>query len=94
MLVRDDPTAVLLPEPEGEAQTIVRVALVFLGGPAAKQSVRERDVVAGGDVERDDLERRSSSLPFEERRPGFAVRLDARTPSLGGGTSNITMSAA
>src|SRR4029450_8144924 len=85
MLVRDDPTAVLLPEPEREAQTIVRIALVLFGGPATKESVRERDVVAGGDVERDDLECRPSSLPFEERRPGRTVGLDAPHAFVGRG---------
>ena len=83
--MRDDPTAVLLPEPEGEAQTIVRIALVFLGSPAAEQSVRERDVVTGDDLERDDLERGSSALPLEERRPGFAVGLDSPHAVVGWG---------
>jgi len=56
MLVRNDPPAALLAQPDGESKTVVRILLELFVGPAAEEGMRERDIVASGDVERDDLE--------------------------------------
>src|SRR3712207_4592673 len=40
----------------------------------------ERDVLAGGDGELDDLEHAAGSLPLEERRPGLPVGVEAPDP--------------
>jgi hypothetical protein len=51
-----DPTTAFLAQPDGQAQAVVRVSVELLLGSAAQQCVREGDIVARRDVERDDLE--------------------------------------
>jgi hypothetical protein len=62
---------------------VLRVA-IEVGGPSAPQQREgERDVRAGRDVQRVDLEYRAGCLPLEETRPRIAVRVDAADAPLG-----------
>src|SRR5688572_20294219 len=69
MLVRDDPASALLAQPDGQTKAVVGILPQLLFRPATEQGGREGDIVARGDVERDDLERGPTLLPFEERGP-------------------------
>ena len=93
VLVRDDPAAALLAQPDGQPKAVAWVLLELVVRPTAEQRVREGDVDTGSDLERDDLEGGALPLPFEEGWPRRVVSLDAADPS-GGGTSNITISSA
>lgn len=73
VLVRDRPAAIQLAKSDGETEAVVGILLELLIGSAAEQSVRERDIVPGGNVERDDLEHSAVFLILEEGRPCFAV---------------------
>jgi hypothetical protein len=73
VLVRDDPAAVLLAQPDGQPKAVAWVFAELLVRPATEQGVREGDVRAGGDIERDELERGAMPLPFEEGWPRLAI---------------------
>src|ERR687892_2503490 len=77
VFVRHEPPPVYLPQPDGEAQTVLSIRSQFLLSAAAQQRVREGDVFARGDFERDDLERSALLLPLEERRPRLTIGVDA-----------------
>src|SRR6266511_1357285 len=77
MLVRDDPAAAFLAQAYGESEAVRGIPLQLISGSAAEQGPGEGDVVACRDIELDNLERRTLSLPLEERGPGLAVRVDA-----------------
>jgi hypothetical protein len=59
-----------LAQANGQPQSLRRLALKLLGGAAAQQRERERDVRAGRDLQRLKLEHRTGRLPSEESRPG------------------------
>jgi hypothetical protein len=68
VLVGDDPPVFLPAKAGGEAQPVAGIPAELLLGTPAWQSPGEGQVVAGGDVEREDLERPSPRLPLKERR--------------------------
>ncbi len=84
------PPAGLLAQADGEPQPLLWAALELLGRAAPPQRERERNVRAGRDLQRLDLER-AAGLPVKEPGPGLAVGRDARAPCPGGGMSNRTM---
>jgi hypothetical protein len=47
MLVRDDPTIPLLPQPDRQAQAVVRVLPQLFFGPATEQGGGEGDIGGG-----------------------------------------------
>ena len=65
VLVSDDPSPVLLPQPERKAQAVLRVVVQFLLRSAAQECVGIGDLIARRDVEGDDLERSAPDLPHE-----------------------------
>jgi hypothetical protein len=69
MLVRDGPLAVQLAKANGETEPVVGILPELLVGSATEQSVRERDIVPGGDVERDDLEHGALFLILVSAKP-------------------------
>jgi hypothetical protein len=83
VLVCHDPAAGLSAQPDGQPKAVVRILLEFLVRSAAEQRVREGNVGAGGDLEREDLERGTLPLPFEEGRSRLTIGLDAAHPILG-----------
>src|ERR671924_653817 len=76
MLVGHDPSAALLPQSERKPQAVLGVLRELLLGSAAQQGEGVGHVLARGDVQLHDLERSTSCLPLEERRPRLAVGVD------------------
>jgi hypothetical protein len=77
VFMRYDPTPAFLTQPDSEAQAVVGVFVQFRWRSAAQQCVREADLDARGDLERDDLERGALFLPFEEGRPRLTTCVEA-----------------
>jgi hypothetical protein len=77
MLVGDDPASPFLAQTNGQAKAILRIRPEFSFRPAAEQGMRECDILSGGNLERDYLERPAALLKLKERRPRFSVRFDA-----------------
>src|ERR671914_545912 len=73
MLMGHEPPVAILAQSNREAQPLFAVVAKVLVGTAAKQGPRERDVLARGDIQLYDLERRSGALPFEECRPRLSI---------------------
>jgi len=61
VFMRYDPTPAFLTQPDSEAQAVVGVFVQFRWRSAAQQCVREADLDARGDLERDDLKRAGMS---------------------------------
>ena len=92
VLMSDGPPSVELAQAYGEPKPLLRFAPQLLGRAASQQGERERDICAGCDVERFDVEPGTGRLPVKESRPGLAVRIDAADAWSGGWTSNMTRS--
>src|SRR3954454_3408348 len=75
------PLAVDLAEADGESQPALRNCCEFLGCSTAKQPVCEGDLLAGDDLQRQEVERRPL-LPLEECWPGLPVRGQSPYPVL------------
>src|SRR5687767_7799636 len=73
-----------LRSPTGQSETVTGVVGQVLVRSAAQQCGRERDIVARGDVERDDLERGALFLPV--KKGGHVVRR-----AYAGGSRMVTM---
>jgi len=56
VLVGDDPSPLVLAQPERDPEALSRLLGELLRRSSAQQGVRVRDVLAGGDVQRLDLE--------------------------------------
>ena len=77
------PPVLDLAEPDGEPQPLRGVAIEVGRCAAPQQRDGERDVCAGGDLKRFDLEHRTGGLPLKEARPGVPVGVEATDALLG-----------
>jgi len=83
MLVDDRPFAGLALQADRQPQQVDRCLREIFRSAAAQQRPRECRVVASGDIEFHDLERRTRSFPLEECEPCPAPGVNAAHSSLG-----------